>query len=222
MKTIRELKLSNKAWSDEMRERKKDYFARQTVGQNPEVMWIGGSDSRVFPHQITQTRPGELFIHRNLANLVYSDDDNLMADLQHAVDDLKVAHIILCGIYGCNGMGAVLNGDATGHMHSWLRALREVYEENRLEIDSIEDPLDRQNRLAELNVREQLRRLSQLDIVRAALERGQDLNLHGWIYDLSNGRLTELFEVEPVSETSGFAMPLQDVPQMEDHLAVAE
>ena len=110
------------------------------------------------------------------------------------------------------------NDRASKLLEKWSPVLD--YTSNK--VDAIEDPLDRQNRLAELNVREQLRRLSQLDIVRAALERGQDLTLHGWIYDLSNGRLTELFEVEPVSETSGFAMPLQDVPQMEDHLAVAE
>lgn len=207
MKTIRELMLSNKAWSAEMRERKKDYFAQQTVGQNPEIMWIGGSDSRVAPHQITQTRPGELFIHRNLANLVYQDDDNLLADLQHAVDDFRIEHIVVCGHYGCSGIGAAMRGDATGHMKSWLRSVREVYETYRTELDAVEDPLSRQNRLAELNVREQLLRLSEIDVVRAAVGRGQVLALHGWIYDVRNGRLAQLFELEPGNPTPDLPMP---------------
>lgn len=207
MKTIRELMLSNKAWRAEMRERKKDYFAQQTAGQNPEIMWIGGSDSRVAPHQITQTRPGELFIHRNLANLIYQDDDNLLADLQHAVDDFKVAHIVVCGHYGCSGIGAAMRGDATGHMQSWLRAARDVYEESRGELDAIADPVERQNRLAELNVRAQLIRLANLDVVRAAWQRGQDLALHGWIYDVRNGRLEELFEIETGNDSIDLPMP---------------
>ena len=207
MKTIRELMLSNKAWSSEMKERKKDYFAQQTAGQDPEIMWIGGSDSRVAPHQITQTRPGELFIHRNLANLIYQDDDNLLADLQHAVDDFAVEHIVLCGHYGCSGIGAAMSGDTTGHMHSWLSAARAVYEQYRTELDAIANPVSRQNRLAELNVREQLLRLSKLDVIEAALGRGQPLVLHGWIYDMRDGQLTELFDIDPATGPIDLPMP---------------
>ncbi len=207
MKTIRELMLSNKAWRREMRERKKDYFAQQTVGQSPEIMWIGGSDSRVAPHQITQTRPGELFIHRNLANLIYPEDDNLLADLQHAVDDFRVAHIVVCGHYGCSGIGAAMRGDATGHMRSWLRAASEVYEQSRGELEAIADPVERQNRLAELNVRAQLMRLADLDVVRAAWQRGQDLALHGWIYDVRDGKLEELFEIASAADAGDLPLP---------------
>ena len=147
MKTIRELLLANKAWAIEARERKKDYFARQTSGQNPEIMWIGGSDSRISPHQISQTRPGELLIHHNLANLVYPNDENLLADLQHAVEDLEVSHIVLCGHYGCTGIGAAFREDLSGHMWTWLRGVRSVYEKNEAELSAIDDPIDRQNRL---------------------------------------------------------------------------
>ena len=202
MKTIRELMLSNKAWAAEKREIKKDYFAQQAAGQNPEVFWIGGSDSRVSPQHITQTRPGELFIHRNLANLVYDNDDNLLADLQHAVDDFEVGHIVLCGHYGCSGLRSAMDEDVTGHMKAWLRGARDVYEANREELDAIADPLARQNRLSELNVREQLIRLSRIDIVRAAFSRGQDLTLHGWIYDVRNGQLSELLAIDAPVETA--------------------
>ncbi|MDG6079291.1 carbonic anhydrase [Erythrobacter litoralis] len=202
MKTIRELMLSNKAWAAEKREIKKDYFAQQAAGQNPEVFWIGGSDSRVSPQHITQTRPGELFIHRNLANLVYDNDDNLLADLQHAVDDFEVGHIVLCGHYGCSGLRSAMDDDVTGHMKAWLRGARDVYDANREELDAIADPLARQNRLSELNVREQLIRLSRIDIVRAAFSRGQDLTLHGWIYDVRNGQLSELLAIDAPVETA--------------------
>lgn len=207
MKTIRELILSNKTWSDEMRERKKDYFAQQTSGQSPEIMWIGGSDSRVSPQQITQTRPGELFIHRNLANLVYENDENLMADLQHAIEDFQVAHIVLCGHYGCSGLQTAMSGGGSGHVHSWLLAAREVFSKHRTELESLDCPSKRLNRMAELNVREQLVRLSKTDTVRAAFERGQGLTLHGFIYDLRDGRLTELLEIDRSGELSEIGLP---------------
>jgi carbonic anhydrase len=207
MKTIRELLLSNQAWSHEMRERKQDFFAQQIVGQRPEVMWIGSSDSRVSPEQMTQTRPGELYIHRNTANLVYPDDDNFMADLQYAVDELKVPHIILCGHLGCAGIAATLRGETTGHMHSWLRAVREVQEEHRAELDAISNFDDRVNRLVELNVREQLIRLGRLDIIAQAYARGQELTLHGWVYDLRSGLLSELYEIASEAELDDLVLP---------------
>ncbi|MBX7483359.1 carbonic anhydrase [Qipengyuania qiaonensis] len=206
MKTIRELILSNKTWSAEMRERKKDYFAQQTSGQSPEIMWIGGSDSRVSPQHITQTRPGELFIHRNLANLVYQDDDNLMADLQHAIEDFKVAHIILCGHYGCSGLQTAMTDGGSGHVRSWLLAAREVFAMHRAELEAIDDRVQRQDRMAELNVREQLVRLANTDTVRSAFERGQDLTLHGWVYDLRSGLLAELLEIDPTGQLSEIAV----------------
>ncbi|MCP9222378.1 carbonic anhydrase [Erythrobacter sp. LQ02-29] len=218
MKTIRELILSNKTWSAEMQERKKDYFAQQTSGQSPEIMWIGGSDSRVSPQNITQTRPGELFIHRNLANLVYETDDNLMADVQHAIEDFEIAHIVLCGHYGCSGLQTAMTGGGSGHVHSWLAAAREVFAQHRAELEGIEDQSERLNRMAELNVREQLVRLSKTDTVRAAFARGQDLTLHGFIYDLRNGRLAELLEIGRSGELSEIGIP----PMTSDPDAVGE
>ena len=146
-------------------------------------------------------------IHHNLANLVYPDDENLLADLQHAVEDLEVNHIVLCGHYGCAGIAAALRDDLNGHMWTWLRGVRSVYEQNEAELSAIEDPVDRQNRLAEHNVREQLVRLNDADIIRRAVERGQPLLLHGWIYDLRIGRLAQLLEIDPTEETVNQDMP---------------
>jgi len=207
MKTIREILLSNRAWSLEMRERKPDYFTQQTAGQRPEVLWIGCSDSRVSPEQITQTRPGEMFIHRNTANLIHSADENLLADLQSAIDDFQVPHIVLCGHYGCGGIAASLEGCATGPMHSWLSGVRAVEEAHHAELAAIDGADERVNRLVELNVRDQLIRLGRLEIVRRAFARGQELTLHGWVYDLRDGIITELLEIGSGDELDDVLLP---------------
>ena len=207
MKTIRELLLSNRAWSLEMRERKADYFTQQTAGQRPEVFWIGCSDSRVSPEQITQTRPGELLIHRNTANLIHSADENLLADLQYAIDELQVPHIVLCGHHGCGGIMASLEGCATGPMQSWLSGVRAVEQAHHAELETIDPVEERVNRLAELNVRDQLIRLGRLDIVRRAFERGQELTLHGWVYDMRDGIISEMLEIGPDDELDDVRLP---------------
>jgi len=207
MKTIREILLSNKAWSQEMRERKQDYFSRQTAGQRPEMLWIGCSDSRVSPEQITQTRPGEMVIHRNTANLVHADDDNFLADLQYAVEELQVPHIVLCGHHGCGGIAASLQGGTTGPMHSWLSGARAVEEAHRQELAGVEDFAERVNRMVELNVRDQLVRLGRLDIVQRAFDRQQELTLHGWVYDLRDGIITELLNIGSRKDLDGVALP---------------
>lgn len=207
MKTIREILLSNKAWSDEMRERRADYFDRQTSGQNPDILWIGCSDSRVSPEQITQTRPGELFIHRNVANIVQPDDENFLSVLQYAVDVLKVPHIVLCGHLGCGGIAATLKGGTIGPIDSWLGNARSVAEQHSKELSQIENIDERVNRLVELNVREQLIRLAGLSIVRNAFEVGQNLTLHGWVYDMRDGIVSELLEIQSLDELDQAAMP---------------
>ena len=192
MKTIREILLSNKAWSSEMRERDARYFDRQTVGQKPDILWIGCSDSRVSPEQITQTRPGELFIHRNVANLVHGQDENLLAVLQYALDVLQVPHVVLCGHLGCGGIAATLKGGTSGPIHNWLDGARGVAAKHRDELAQIDDFDERANRMVELNVVEQILRLGRLSIVREVFERGQELTLHGWVYDLRDGIVSEL------------------------------
>ena len=207
MKTIRELLLSNRAWSQEMRERNPDYFTKQTAGQKPEVLWIGCSDSRVSPEQITQTRPGELFIHRNIANIVHPEDENFLAVLQFAVAALKVPHIVLCGHYGCGGIEAALQGGTRGPIDSWLGGARDVQDAHIAELEAIEDFTLRVNRMVELNVRDQLSRLGRLDIARRAFDSGQELTLHGWVYDLRDGILSELYEIGSREELDDITMP---------------
>ena len=175
MRSYKELLLSNRAWSEEMRERDENYFTQQTVGQKPEILWIGCSDSRVSPDQITQTNPGEIFIHRNVANIVHPDDTNLMAVLQFAVDVLQVKHIVLCGHHGCGGIEATLKGGAEGPIHEWLEDTRRVYANHKTEVDGAGDMTARIDRLVECNVRDQLFDLAQSKTVKAAFDRGQPL-----------------------------------------------
>jgi len=207
MKTIQELLLSNRAWAQEMRERNPDYFLRQTAGQKPEVLWIGCSDSRVSPEQITQTRPGELFIHRNIANIVHPDDENFLAVLQFAVETLEVPHIVLCGHYGCGGIEAMLRGRTDGPVENWLTGARDAHAAHRAEIQELGSFDQRVNRMVELNVRHQLGRLGGLDIVRKAFERGQPLTLHGWVYDLRDGILSQLYEVASQEQLNNLMPP---------------
>ncbi|RIV88154.1 carbonic anhydrase [Aurantiacibacter xanthus] len=192
MKKFRELLLANKAWSHEMRERKPDFFGQQMRGQNPDILWIGCSDSRVSPEQITQTRPGELFIHRNVANVVSEDDDNFGSVLQFAVEELKVSHIVICGHRGCGVVEASVSGETTGAIDRWLGSVREVSLRHAEELAAISDQEERLDRLVELNVRHQVRQLARMRILRAAFERGEDIALHGLVYDLHTGLAREL------------------------------
>ena len=196
MKSYKELLLSNRAWSQEMRERNADFFAEQTMGQKPEILWIGCSDSRVSPDQITQTKPGEIFIHRNIANVVHHDDVNLMSVVQYAVDVLQVKHVVLCGHYGCGGIAATLNGGVSGPIATWLENTGKVYAAHKEEVDRAGENDQRVNRLVECNVRDQLVALAQSDTVRGAFERGQPLLLHGWVYDLRDGLIKPLMEID--------------------------
>ena len=196
MKSYKELLLSNRAWSQEMQERNAEFFAQQTIGQKPEILWIGCSDSRVSPDQMTQTKPGEIFIHRNIANVVHLDDINLMSVVQFAVDVLKVKHVVLCGHYGCGGIAATLNGAVSGPIEKWLENPADVYAAHKEDVDSAGENDDRVNRLVECNVRDQLLTLARSDTIRGAFERGQPLLLHGWVYDLRDGLIKPLLELD--------------------------
>ncbi|ODP37554.1 carbonic anhydrase [Sphingomonas turrisvirgatae] len=196
MKDYRQLLLANRAWAEEHKEGRADFFARQIQGQKPSFLWIGCSDSRVSPEQMTMSPPGGMFIHRNVANLVNEEDANLMAVLQYAVTVLKVKHLIICGHYGCGGVRAALtSATSDGPVHDWLENARTVYRDHQHEVDAQGDEDARANRLVEVNVRDQLVRLARTEIVRTAFAERQELYLHGWVYDMRDGLIKPLLEV---------------------------
>lgn len=189
------LLLANKAWAAQLTDERPDYFKRQAAAQNPNFLWIGCSDSRVAPDQITNSPPGVMSIHRNIANLVYEDDDNLMAVLQVALETTKVSHIILCGHDGCGGVEHGMKRDASGPVAHWVRVVGDVYDRHRAELEALDEQA-RLARMVEINVSEQLERLARLPLVRAAVARGQRLTLHAWVYGLGDGLLREITQLE--------------------------
>lgn len=187
----------NKAWAAERVKEDPEFFLRLTHLQTPKFMWIGCSDSRVPANEITGTRPGEIFVHRNVANLMLHSDLNALSVLQYAVEVLKVNHVIVCGHYGCGGVKAAMKRDSLGLIDKWLRNIKDVYRLHRDELDAIEDEDARADRLVELNVREQVTNLAKTTIVQTAWKQEQRPSLHGWVYDLSDGIIDPLFEVAP-------------------------
>jgi carbonic anhydrase len=206
MREYKQLLLSNKAWAQELVEENPLFFQRQAAGQRPEFLWIGCSDSRVSPEQMTQTPPGGMFLHRNIANLVNEGDLNLMSVLQFAVLVLKVRHVIVCGHYACGGIKAVLEGGVTGPVDKWLDTAREVLDNHRDEIEMQDSDEARVNRFVEVNVRDQLVKLAQTETVQQAFAEGQELWLHGWVYDIRDGHIKPMMEID--RET-----PLDTVPR---------
>lgn len=196
MRQYKQLLLANKAWANELTDENPEFFKRQIAGQKPDFLWIGCSDSRVSPEQMTMTPPGGMFIHRNVANLVNESDLNLMSVLQYAIDVLAVRHVMVCGHYGCGGLQATLAGGTTGPVHQWLGNARTVLADHRDEVTGEPDEERRVNRLVEVNVRDQLVKLAQTDIVQAAWARGQDVFLHGWVYDIRDGHIKPLLEID--------------------------
>jgi carbonic anhydrase len=168
-----------------------DFFNKISQGQQPEYLWIGCSDSRVPANEITNTRSGEIFVHRNIANLVVHTDTNLLSVIEYAVNFLKVKHIIVCGHYGCGGVIASMTNNYHGYLDNWLRSIKDVYFKNREELETIADEKDRANRLVELNVKEQVRNLAKTPIVQKAWSE-RELHLHGWVYGLSDGLIKEV------------------------------
>ena len=182
---------ANRAWSKEMLSQDKHFFSRLAQQQSPQYLWIGCSDSRVPANQITGLAPGEVFVHRNIANVVVHTDLNCLSVIQFAVDILKVRHIILCGHYGCSGVHAAMTKHRIGLSDNWLRHVQDVAEKHDGELRGLKEEA-RHRRLCELNAREQVQNIVQCTAVQEAWERGQPLDVHGWIYDLKDGLLTDL------------------------------
>ncbi len=193
MKKLKHLFENNKKWAKEILEQNPDFFNKLSKQQNPKYLWIGCSDSRVPANQITGLDPGEVFVHRNVANLVVHTDFNCLSVIQYAVDVLKVTDIILCGHYNCGGVAAALKNDSFGIIDNWIRNIKDVYFMHRDELDEMPDNTpEKVNRLCELNVKEQVANLCHTTIVQDAWRRNQELAVHGWIYGLDNGLLKDL------------------------------
>ena len=200
MPNIDKLLLENKAWAQEKLEENPDYFKKLAALQTPEYLWIGCSDSRVPANEVTGTAPGEIFVHRNIANMVVHTDINLLSVLTYAVDVLEVKHIIVCGHYGCGGVKAAMGNNYLPLINNWLRNIKDVYKTNRAEIQSIEDEEKQFDRLVELNVLEQVHHLAETNIVQGAWKKREMPLIHGWVYGLNNGIINPLVTIGPDSE----------------------
>jgi len=192
MRDLGHLFENNKAWARKMQEQEPDFFSKLAQQQWPEYLWIGCSDSRVPANQIVGLLPGELFVHRNVANLVVHTDLNCLTVMQFAVDILKVHHIIVCGHYGCSGVRAALRNDRIGLSDNWLRHVQDVRQKHEDLIATAGGDARASNRLCELNVIEQVANVCETTIARDAWERGQELAVHGWIYGIQDGLLRDL------------------------------
>jgi len=192
VESLRHLIGNNRAWAAAIQRRNPDFFARLAGQQSPRYLWIGCSDSRVPANEIVGLPPGELFVHRNVANVVVHTDLNCLSVMQFAVDVLKVEHIIVCGHYGCSGVRAALSNHRIGLSDNWLRHVQDVRAQHEAELLRVETLQDREDRLSELNVIEQVTHVCQTTIVADAWERGQCVQVHGWIYGLDNGLVRDL------------------------------
>lgn len=197
MNSYERLLLENKAWAREKKQEDPEFFNRLLHVQTPEFLWIGCSDSRVPPNEITGTQPGEIFIHRNIANMVVHTDLNLLSVLEYAINVLKVRHVIVCGHYGCGGVKAAMSRHSVGIINKWLRNIKDVYRFHREEITALKDEESRLNRLIELNVQEQVINLAKTSIIQRAWKYEQQPYLHGWVYDLKDGIIKPVCEMKP-------------------------
>ncbi|MBL7917247.1 MAG: carbonate dehydratase [Bacteroidia bacterium] len=186
------LLVNNKEWVNSMLKQDPNYFKKLALGQSPEYLWIGCSDSRVPANEITGTLPGEMFVHRNIANMVVHSDMNLLSVLSYAVEVLKVKHIIVCGHYGCGGVIAAMGNKQFGLIDNWLRHIKDVYRYHHKELDAIQDENERARRFVEVNVMEQVHDLGKTSIVQKAWSNNQELHIHGWVYDISEGIIRDL------------------------------
>lgn len=193
----------NVDWVEDMKKADPAYFDKLSAGQNPPVLWIGCSDSRVPANQITNTLPGDIFVHRNIANVVVHTDMNMLSVLDYSVNVLKVKHVIVCGHYGCGGVNAALGNKQVGIIDNWLRNIRDVYRMHEREMQTMKDPEQKFNRLVELNAIEGAANVSNTSIVQNAWANGQELAVHAWVYSLKTGLIKDL----KVTSTG-----LEDVP----------
>ena len=191
-KSYKNLLENNKKWVAKQLAIDPAYFDKLSNSQNPEYLWIGCSDSRVPANQITGTLPGDIFVHRNIANMVVHSDMNMLSVLSYAVEVLKVKHIIVCGHYGCGGVMAAMENKQFGLIDNWLRHIKDVYRYHHKELDAIEDKTQRARRFVEVNVMEQVHDLCKTSIVQNAWKNKQPLHVHGWVYDIHDGIIKDL------------------------------
>lgn len=183
---------NNRIWSETKLAQDPQYFERLAKGQKPPLLWIGCSDSRVPANEVIGAQPGEVFVHRNIANMVVHSDMNMLSVLDYAVNVLKVEHVIVCGHYGCGGVKAAMGNDSIGIIDNWIRHIKDVYRHNSVALDAIADEDERFNTFVELNVKEQVTDLAKTSIVQNAWRNGQNLSLHGWVYGLDTGIVKDL------------------------------
>lgn len=201
MQSFERLLLENKAWAHETLLDDPDFFNRLAKTQTPEFLWVGCSDSRVPANRVTGTNPGELFVHRNIANLVVENDLNFLSVLDYAVTHLKVKHIIVCGHYGCGGVKAAMTDDSYGILDEWLLNIKKTYAAHREEIDALPEGDDRVNKLVECSVRQQVINISKTQTMKNAWAKGPLPQIHGWVYSLKDGILQQLSRIiKPVTE----------------------
>ena len=186
----------NLDWATSIKDRDPDFFTNLSKQQAPDYMWIGCSDSRVPANQIVNLPPGEVFVHRNIANVVVHTDLNCLSVLQFAVDVLNVKHVVICGHYGCGGIEAAMTDNEYGLVDNWLRHVKDVYRFNEEKFDGLDDH-QKHNLLCELNVKEQVRNISETTIVKNAWKAGKELSIHGWVYNIENGILKDLDTIVP-------------------------
>jgi carbonic anhydrase len=183
---------NNKEWVESTLEKDPNYFQDLAKGQTPPLLWIGCSDSRVPANEIIGAKPGEVFVHRNIANMVIHSDMNMLSVLDYAVNVLKVKHVIVCGHYGCGGIKAAMGNDSIGIIDNWIRHIKDIYRLHQKELDAIKNENERFNKFVEFNVIEQVFDLAKTSIVQSAWKSGQKLSLHGWAYGLNSGFVTDL------------------------------
>ena len=192
MSDIKHLFEKNKAWAEGLKQQDPEFFSRLAKQQTPEYLWIGCSDSRVAANQLLDLQPGEVFVHRNIANLILHSDLNCLSVILFAVEVLKVKHIIVCGHYGCGGIAASLNNNRLGLIDNWLQNIKDIQRLHFTELNAFEDEIAKQNRLCELNVKEQVLNLCQTTCVENAWDSGQELAIHGLVYSIEDGILHDL------------------------------
>lgn len=202
MDSIKRLLLENKAWSKAKIDLDESYFKKMAIDQNPEYLWIGCADSRVPPSEITNTDPGQMFVHRNIANLVANNDMNVLSVISYAVEHLKVPHVIICGHYNCGGVKAAMSNQHLGLLNNWVKNIKDVYTLNRPEIEALPQA-DQVNRLVEINVKAQVDNLKHNAVIQRAWKNKQRLFIHGWVYDINTGLLKQIVTDGPESVIEG-------------------
>jgi carbonic anhydrase len=206
MRPYEQLLQNNQEWVKQRLKADPNFFKELSKDQTPEFLWIGCSDSRVPANEVTQTEPGEMFVHRNIANMVVHTDLNMLSVLEYAVNVLKVPHVIVCGHYGCGGVKAALTNKRIGLINKWLRNIKDIYRIHQDELESIQDERAKLDRLIELNVEEQVLNLAKTGIIQSAWHQNQMPTLHGWVYNLETGLIKEVVNMDYTTKLADIYM----------------